>query len=128
MDDRKREKELKELSQVIVDALTRNDEVMGLLADLKDRKIIDSSTLLGLALKINDLLEISGATIDQIGQNSSERSMKTEPAKHTNQDDSKDVKEVVDGRELTPLEIAFERWASEKFDEKKWLRKAGLIW
>lgn len=131
MDNKKREKELKELSQIIVDALTSNKEVINHLNDLKERKVIDSSTLLGLALKINDLLEISGTAFAQKDKSISRREGKTRISsgdKVVTGETSCDLKTLIDGRELTPSEREFERWAMEKFDEKKWLRKAGIIW
>ena len=131
MDYKKREKELKELSQIIVDALTSNREVVKHLNDLKERNVIDSSTLLGLALKINDLLEISGTAFAQKDRSYPKRERKPAisggDAVATGQTVCK-VKTMIDGRELTPSEREFERWAMEKFDEKKWLRKAGIIW
>lgn len=131
MDNKKREQELKELSQVIVDALTSNKEVVTHLSDLKERKVIDSSTLLGLALKINDLLEISGTAFTQKERSPSKRGKKQEMLNDDTKPASQTVckiKTKIDGIELTPSEREFERWAMEKFDEKKWLRNAGIIW
>lgn len=131
MNNKKREKELKELSQIIVDALTSNREVINHLSDLKERKVIDSSTLLGLALKINDLLEISGTAFAQKDRSRSKREVKTEISRGdtaTTGETARKLNASIDGRELTPSQREFERWAMEKFDEKKWLRKAGIIW
>ncbi len=131
MDNKKHEKELKELSQIIIEVLTNNKDVMGLLADLKERKIIESTTLLGLALKVNDLLEISGATFTK--EELEKESKLPAPENKLLEADGSGTgttskRELIDGRELTPNEIAFEQWSRENFDEDRWLRKSGLIW
>lgn len=36
--------------------------------------------------------------------------------------------EMIDGRWLSSQEIAFQKWASERFDEEAWLRKLKLRW
>jgi len=131
MDNKKREKELKELSHIIVEALSGNQEVVSHLNDLKERKVIDSSTLLGLALKINDLLEISGTAFAQKDKNNARRERKTEAHASDTTATAETVcelKTMVDGKELTASEREFQRWAMENFDEKKWLRKIGVIW
>lgn len=128
MDNKKREKELKRLSEVIIESLTHDEEVINFLADLKDRKVIDSSTLLGLALKISDLLEISGNAYAQEKKDYSEVRPKSKPVNELLSAPDEEEKAIVDGKKLTASEIAFEKWAMEKFNEKKWLRKAGIIW
>jgi hypothetical protein len=132
--EEKREKDLKDLSQLIVSALTRDEGVMSALADLKKRKVIEPSTLLGLALKINDLLELSGATISE--EEAEETAGKTPsagegPAKAPIGTQSRPVarvKAMIDGRELSYQETLFEEWAIANFNEKEWLKKTGLAW
>jgi len=128
MENKKHEKELKELSQVIVDALTRNEDVMNYLAELKDRNIIDSSTLLGLALKVNDLLEISGSVISKQDGAHSSAGRQAKAGPRTRPESENDPKELIDGKKLSDRQIAFEKWASDRFDEKGWLKKSGIIW
>ncbi|HEB72994.1 MAG TPA: hypothetical protein ENI77_10290 [Nitrospirae bacterium] len=131
MDNKRREKELKELSHIIVDALSNNKEVVRHLNDLKKRKVIDSSTLLGLALKVCDLLNIPGAAFAHEDINISRRQGKTGASSDDTVATDKttcQLKAVVDGKELTPSERQFQRWAMENFDEKKWLGKIGVIW
>ena len=134
----KREKDLKDLSQLIVAALTRDEGVMNALADLKKRKVIESSTLLGLALKINDLLEISGSTISSDSQEKAESAKEPaveaelDPVLRTSVSQTANIpvraRAMIDGRQLSAEEILFEEWAQAKFNEKEWLRKVGLAW
>jgi len=132
--EEKREKDLKDLSQLIVSALTRDEGVMNALADLKKRKVIEPSTLLGLALKINDLLEISGAAVSEedvrkIVNERAEQEEKPEPARRPlRQAVSFKQRTMIDGRELSREEILFEEWAIANFNERDWLKKSGLIW
>ena len=140
-----REKELQELSHAIVEALTHNDDVMALLADLKEREVIDSSTLLGLALKISDLLELSGMAFTQedvaegpsaiiennVAENDPSGEAKTEKflGNISQEIKSEEAEEaIIDGRELSENEIAFQEWSNDNFDEKEWLKNTRLIW
>lgn len=133
MDKSKREKELKELSRMITDALTHSEEVMAYLADLKKRNIIDSSTLLGLALKVNDLLVISSQAYPQPAEERGAEQTRAiaaprEQAARSAERDTAARKQQIDGRELTRAEIDFEEWSRSKFDQAAWLRDVGLIW
>ncbi|MBI5814780.1 MAG: hypothetical protein HZB29_04135 [Nitrospinae bacterium] len=128
MEDKKNEKELKALTRAIMEVLTHNEEIMTLLLDLKTRKVIDSSTLLGLALKVSDLVEVSGTAFSQ--EELGVRKAGPDPrAAEAKSDQLLAVKEkaVIDGRELSTRETAFQEWTSEQFDEKAWLKKSGLI-
>ena len=134
MDD-KRDRDLKDLSQLIVTALTKDEDVMNALADLKNRKVIEPSTLLGLALKINDLLELSGTTVS--GDEAKlfrdpDAEPETEPdfdfAPLSEEAPEVKTKAMIDGRELSYEEILFEEWAISKFNERQWLKKTGLAW
>ncbi len=131
MSAKDRENELRELSQVIIEALTQNNDVMTHLADLKERNIIDSQTLLGLALKISDLLELSGMAFTQEDVQNSLAPIpeKTTPAMlPESRPKEKNGFEEIDGRKLTNNEIEFQEFSVDKFDEKEWLQKTGLIW
>ena len=137
-----REKELQELSHAIVEALTHNGDVMTLLADLKEREVIDSSTLLGLALKISDLLELSGMAFTQediaeepqamiekkVAENDTSGEAKTEKFLGDIGGEIKDEEAIIDGRELTENEVTFQEWSNDHFDEKEWLKNRRLIW
>jgi hypothetical protein len=131
MSAKDRENELRELSQVIIEALTQNEDVMTHLADVKERNVIDSQTLLGLALKISDLLELSGMafTQEEVQNSLATGSGETTPAMlpESGQKEKNSFEEI-DGRKLTDNEIEFQEFSADKFDEKEWLQKTGLIW
>ncbi|MBI4667223.1 MAG: hypothetical protein HY751_12545 [Nitrospinae bacterium] len=127
MDGNGNEKELKALSQAIMEAITRNEDVMALLQDLKKRQVVDSSTLLGLALRIGEIIEVSGMMYrqDEIEE------MTETPMAETGEEKQELVlarrKELVDGREQSKNEVSFREWVAERFDERAWLKKARLI-
>jgi len=130
MDGKKNEKELKALTQTIMEVLTHNEEIVSLLLDLKARNVIDSSTLLGLALKVSDLVEVSGAAFSQEDLGRKDQPEKAVALKSAEAAAATVAKEraVIDGRDLTPSEAAFQEWTTGKFDEKDWLKKTGLIY
>lgn len=132
MDEKKYEKELKALSKAITDALVNNNDIMRQLSELRDRKIIDPDTLLGLAFKINDLLEIYGVTLTEMP---GELALKKNPVIKESKSAKKDeplkelkTREVIDGHDLTDNETAFQQWVMERFDEKGWLKRSGIKW
>ncbi len=126
-DNNNHEKELNELSETIVSALTHSDAVMDIIADLKERGVVDSSTHIGLALKVDDLSDLSDSPLQ-----------KTSPA-HQDHDraishtdsiapDDATSRNIIDGRDLTENEADFEEWANSGFDEKQWMKELGLTW
>lgn len=124
MDGKSNEKELKALSHAIMEAITGNEEVMAMLNDLRDRNVVDSSTLLGLALRIGEIIEISGMTFRQDEIEEKQTQLDTCDAEDSAQTPAY---ELIDGRELSAKEVAFQSWSAERFDERAWLKKMGLI-
>ena len=124
-----KEKELRELSQSIVEALAANEEVMSHLSDLKERGIIDPSTLLGLALKVDDLLQISGVAFMQDTDPAPKELVgEVEAAIAAEEEAETSLDTTVDGRKLSTSEVAFTEWAASRFDEKQWLKELGLLY
>ncbi len=124
MDGKSNEKELKALSHAIMEAITGNEEVMAMLNDLRERNVVDSSTLLGLALRIGEIIEISGMTFRQDEIEEKQTQLDTCDAEDSAQTPAY---ELIDGRELSAKEVAFQSWSAERFDERAWLKKMGLI-
>jgi hypothetical protein len=126
MDSKGNEQELKALSHAIMGAITGNDEVMAMLNDLKQRNVVDSSTLLGLALRIGEIIEISGMTFRRDEIEEKQTQLDTGDAEEG--DAHAPAYELIDGRELSAKEVAFQSWSAERFDERAWLKKMGLIY
>jgi len=128
-----RETKFKDLSNAIVNALINDETVMAQLEQLRDRHVIEPGALLGMALKVTELLEISGVTISEDEKKAlsgSDKPQKTEAESHDvpPKPSPAETRETIDGRDLTANEIQFQEWVSEKFDAGEWLKKTGLIW
>ncbi|VAX22925.1 hypothetical protein MNBD_NITROSPINAE01-783 [hydrothermal vent metagenome] len=127
------ETKFKDLSNAIVNALINDETVMAQLEQLRDRHIIEPGALLGMALKVTELLEISGVTISDDEKKALSDSDKPQKTKAKSQDTPKklssaEARETIDGRDLSANEVQFQEWVSEKFDAEEWLKKTGLIW
>ncbi len=127
MDKRKRDEKLKELSDAIVKAMTNDDEVMSLLDALKANKMIENGTLLGMAIKVSELLEIADIALAK-GKN--EPLDNGQVVRHMQEAVMQSIndRDIIDGHDLSENEVAFQEWAIERFDEKEWLKDCGLIW
>jgi len=124
-----KKQELKKLKDAIIKTLRDNDELASLMADLKDRGVVDSATLLNLCVKIDDVLEITCATVSQNDLGKKKRGKAASAAnKKITPRVGENAREVIDGRSLSSNEIAFQEWVNKRFDEDVWLRKFGLIW
>ncbi len=129
MDEKKNSKELKALSHAITEALLQNEEVMNLLADFKDRKVVDPNTLMGVAFKISDLLEIYDVTVSEAnGEMASVQQTKRKKRREADIQKITKLREIIDGRDLSKNEVAFQEWLIERFDDKNWLKGERLIW
>lgn len=123
----------KELSESIVNALIKDATVMAQLEDLRDRHVIEPGALLGMALKVTELLEISGITISEDEKNilpdiEKAQETKSDSPKQISSGETGETKETIDGRDLSTSEVEFQEWTSKQFDTKEWLKKTGLIW
>ncbi|MFW2331102.1 MAG: hypothetical protein ACN4E2_02240 [Nitrospinota bacterium] len=136
MKESDKKKMLDQLSRSIVDALSNDKQVMKMLIELESKDIINSSTVLGLALKVNELKDISGMILssnedyDEWIEFAHESNLKDYPKDRGNDNlANKDNGELlIDGSSLTDQEARFQSFASANFDEKKWLRSFKLIW
>ncbi|MGK7346196.1 MAG: hypothetical protein ACNS63_10365 [Candidatus Nitrospinota bacterium M3_3B_026] len=122
-------REIKKLSEAVAEALKNNEKVMSLIAELKERGVVDSETLLSLYLKIGDLLEVSLTTVsreelEKLKTGKQAAPKKAEPPREPDDD----IHETIDGRDLSRNEIAFQEWTAERFNEGNWLKKRRLIW
>lgn len=124
-----RDNELKKLADAVIETLKSNKKVLSLMAELRDKNVVDSATLLSLHFKINELLEISCATMSEEeleAQGVYER--QSAPKQKKAKSEEQEPRETIDGRDLSENEIAFQEWVSERFDEENWLKKTKLIW
>lgn len=101
-----------ELSQAITEAVINSEEVQKALGKFQRKKKIKAKGLLILALSLEDLETACSPTSRK----------KVKPIMTTIRE------QFIDGKRLTPKEIAFQEFLTEKFNERKWLREHSLLW
>ncbi len=88
-----------------------------------------SQYIIARKLSIVELGETLGNISDacrKMGVNQISESV--EALENTESDIEDSGPELIDGKEVSDNHMAFEKWASEKFSEKDWLKKSGLLW
>lgn len=106
------EEDIEKLSKAIVDAIVGSKEVKSILSRLIEKDVMVDKGFMMLMIKIQALSELA------------DLAEKNGKAKRPSR--KKSTKQYIDGRELTPGEIAFLDYCAKKFDEKEWLKKAGI--
>lgn len=106
------EEDIEKLLKAIVDAIVGSKEVRSALARLIEKDVSLDKDFMVLMIKMQALAELSGFM--ENGAKGKKRSRK------------KDAPQYIDGRELTPNEVAFLEYCAKRFNEKEWLKKAGI--
>ncbi|MBI3600253.1 MAG: hypothetical protein HY097_06385 [Nitrospinae bacterium] len=106
------EEDIERLSKAIVDAIVRSKEVRSALARLIEKDVLLDKGFMVLMIKMQALAELAGF-IEKSARGKRRARKKDEP-------------QYIDGRELTPNEVAFLEYCAKKFNEKEWLKKAGI--
>ncbi|MBI3013870.1 MAG: hypothetical protein HYY65_02125 [Candidatus Tectomicrobia bacterium] len=109
----KTSKELEDLSRAISEAITKSEHVRKALANFAREKLGTDNTCLVLMLRVRS----TGIQVDEVR----EAYGKGVPAKS-----SSTGAQHIDGRKLTPLEIAFEEHCIQHFDEQAWLKRLKI--
>lgn len=104
--------DIEKLSKAIVDAIVKSKEVKSILSRLVKNDIIIDKGFMMLMIKIQALTELTD--IQKKNDNGKRRTKK------------KDMRQYIDGRELTSNEVAFLEYCAKNFDDKEWLKKAGI--
>ena len=106
------EEDIERLSKAIVDAIVSSKEVKSILSRLIEKDVMVDKGFMMLMIKVQALSELADmAEKDTKAKKSSKK---------------KSTKQYIDGRELTPSEIAFLDYCTKNFDEKEWLKKIGI--
>ncbi|HLC27256.1 MAG TPA: hypothetical protein VJM80_10850 [bacterium] len=109
----KTSKELEDLSRAISEAITKSEQVKKALANFTREKQGTENSGLVLMLRVRN----TGIQVDEVR----EVYGKGAPAKSSSAN-----AQYIDGRKLTPLEIAFEEHCVQRFDEQAWLRRLKI--
>jgi len=104
--------DIEKLSKAIVDAIVKSKEVKSILSRLVKNYIIVDKGFMMLMIKIQALTELTD--IQKKNDNGKRRAKKN------------DMRQYIDGRELTSNEVAFLEYCAKNFDDKEWLKKVGI--
>src|SRR3989339_597339 len=106
------EEDIEKLSRAIVDAIVGSKEVKSILSRLIEKNVMVDKGFMMLMIKVQALSELA----DMAGKDNGAK----RPSR------KKSPRQYIDGRELTPSEIAFLDYCTKNFDEKEWLKKIGI--
>lgn len=115
------------LNKAIMKAIVSSEDVKKVLAGFKEKDMINHLSVLNLILSLE---ELSDMVFSKEGASEYEAVMEDFTAEQT-QKPAEAVMEAdnpfkVDGQNLTPNEILFEKYFQKRFDGQKWLKKAKL--
>lgn len=109
----KTSKEIEELSRAISEAITKSDHVKRALTNLTRERQSVQNTRLVMMLRVRD----TDISVDEVRQVFA----KGVPARPV-----ASGAQYIDGKKLSPLEIAFEEHCIQHFDEHAWLKKLKI--
>ena len=123
--DERKKKLINELANTIVEMMSEDDDVLEILQEMASAGMIDKGSMLGLGIKLTGPLELSGYNL---GRSSSLDYMSTNKCDMNLKPFKLEGAQVIDGKVLTPNEMAFEEHCAILFDDDKWLKLQGLKW
>jgi len=119
------DKAYEKLNQAIMNAIVSSEDVRTVLVDFKEKDMINNLSILNLILSLEELSDLVFSEEESSGFEAlSEEFAPQKPEKPSEIKSPNPYK--VDGQNLTPNEILFERFFQGKFDAKKWLKKARI--
>jgi len=107
---------LNELIDAILKELAESEKVVRLLHDLKTKNPNKNDLSLLLELKINDILSFTQKKVAPEVQSKTRGDFRRlpEPPKDGSS-------QFIDGKKLSEMEVKFQEWCIEQFNEKNWL-------
>ncbi|MFQ5482238.1 MAG: hypothetical protein ACE5ER_05715 [Nitrospinaceae bacterium] len=111
------------LSEAIMNAISRSDEVIEILTGLHEKGLVRTDSVFNLLISLDELaakMEIKANEDNPIGR----VCPAPEPARL--QAKSFLTNQLIDGRVLSENEKRFEEFCSAVFDEVNWLKKVGI--
>jgi hypothetical protein len=115
------------LNKAIMKAIVSSEDVKKVLAGFKEKDMINHLSVLNLILSLE---ELSDMVFSEEGASEYEAVMEDFTAEQTQKPAEAEMEAdnpfKVDGQNLTPNEILFEKYFQKRFDGQKWLKKAKL--
>ena len=119
------DKAYEKLNKAIMKAIVSSEDVRTVLTDFKEKDMINNLSVLNLILSLEELSDLVFTDNDSYDlEPLANEFAPQESQKRAETESSNPYK--VDGRNLTPNEILFERFFQGKFDDDEWLKKARI--
>jgi hypothetical protein len=113
------------LNKAIMKAIVSSDDVKKVLSGFKEKDMINHLSVLNLILSLEELSDM----VFTDGNSDDYELVKEDVVNEKTEDSTKmesDNPFKVDGKNLTPNEILFEKFFQKNFDDQDWLKKAKL--
>lgn len=115
------------LNKAIMKAIVSSDDVRKVLSGFKEKDMINHLSVLNLILSLEELSDMVFSDEDSNDYELVDENLSTETEKAENPSEMEATNPFkIDGENLTPNEILFERFFQKKFDAQEWLKKAKL--
>lgn len=114
------EPDFEKLSKAITEAVMNSDKVKKIVAEIQKKEKICPQSFMVLVLKMQVLTESLEMELEE------DLPAKKSPKKRGRKKAS-EQRQLIDGRQLSKSEIAFQEIISERFNTEDWLKKNGLI-
>jgi hypothetical protein len=117
------------LNKAIMKAIVSSDDVKKVLSGFKEKDMINHLSVLNLILSLEELSDMVFTDGNSDDYELVKEDFATEKAEDSPENSSElesDNPFKVDGKNLTPNEILFEKFFQKKFDAEGWLKKAKL--
>lgn len=126
MDDGKiPEKNLEKLSKAIINAIMSSNEVKRAMANINSQDILCSKSVMVLIMRLQSLAEFAEANDDN--DTNEERHEVNEYKEPEGKQFTPNKVQLIDGKELTANELAFQEYCINKFKEREWLKKIKIF-
>lgn len=113
------------LNKAIMKAIVSSEDVRNVLTGFKEKDMINHLSVLNLILSLEELSDMVFADEDSSDYESVIEDLGTEkPGKSPEMEATNPFK--IDGQNLTPNEILFEKFFQKKFNAQEWLKKAKI--
>ena len=113
------------LNKAIMKAIVSSDDVKKVLSGFKEKDMINHLSVLNLILSLEELSDMVFSDESSDDYELVKEDFSTEKTESSPEIES-DNPFKVDGKNLTPNEILFEKFFQKKFDSDGWLKKAKL--
>jgi hypothetical protein len=119
------DKAYEKLNKAIMNAIVSSEDVRTVLADFKEKDMINNLSVLNLILSLEELSDLVFTDDDSSSFEPQSEEFAPKAAEKPAEIKAPNPFKV-DGRNLTPNEILFERFFQGKFDADKWLKKVRI--